>query len=230
VRKKIVIGITDCEKYSNYEKWILAAPDVDVIRLGSQFSNLEDVTKCDGIVLTGGDDVHPRFYGKEIHYPNAPSEFEQERDEFEIETFKKAQENNLPVLGICRGLQLVNCILGGTLKQDLGDLNDAHRRISKDDKVHEIRVEPGTLLNAISDVTSGTVNSSHHQAIDKIGHDLRINCRAEDGTVEGIESSEPAHPFLIAVQWHPERMIDQNSPLSNNLKKAFLDKARKFRD
>ncbi len=130
MNKKVVIGITECEKYPNYEKWILAEPDVEVVRLGSQFSNLDEVKKCDGILFTGGDDIHPRFYrSNETHYPHAPERFRSEdRDEFEIAAFKIAEENNLPILGICRGLQLINCALGGTLKQDLGKLNKVHRR------------------------------------------------------------------------------------------------------
>lgn len=226
--KKAVIGITDCEKYSNYEKWILTEPDVEVIRLGHQFSNLDDIKKCDGLLLTGGEDVHPRFYGKGSHYSNVPDEFEEARDEFEIQTFKKAQENNLPVLGICRGLQLINCVLGGTLKQDLGELNEVHKRVSKEDKVHPIEIESATLLQRISKMDHGNVNSSHHQAIDKLGSGLKINCRAEDGTIEGIERAG-TNSFLLAVQWHPERMLDQNSPLSNDLKKSFLENARKLK-
>ncbi len=212
--KKAVIGITDCEKYPNYEKWILAGGDVEVIRLGAQFSNLEDIKKCDGIVLTGGEDVHPRLYVQSFYYAHAPSEFEEGRDEFEVRTFKIAQESDLPVLGICRGLQLINCILGGTLKQDLGELNEAHRRISKDDKTHEVTIEGATLLSGIAKMSHGLVNSSHHQAIDKLGKGLKVNCRADDGTIEGIEGTGSSHPFLLAVQWHPERMNDQNSPLS----------------
>ena len=228
MRKKAVIGITDCEKYPNYEKWILAEGDVEVVRLGAQFSNLEDIKKCDGIVLTGGEDVHPRLYGKEIHYAHAPSEFEEERDEFEVRTFKIAQESDLPVLGICRGLQLINCILGGTLKQDLGELNDVHRRISKDDKTHDVTIEPATLLFGIARETQGFVNSSHHQAIDKLGKGLKINCRAKDNTIEGIEGSGSSHPFLMAVQWHPERMMDQENPLSKNIKNSFLNQCLKL--
>jgi putative glutamine amidotransferase len=228
VSRKVVIGITDCEKYPNYEKWILTEPDVEVIRLGAQFSNLDDIKKCDGIVLTGGEDVHPRFYGKTIHYPNAPTEFEEARDEFEVRTFKIAQESNLPVLGICRGLQLINCIQGGTLKQDLGERNDVHRRISKDDKTHEVKIEPATLLFEITKVNQGLVNSSHHQAIDKMGNGLKINCRAADGTIEGIEGSGSSRPFLVAVQWHPERMRDQENPLSRDIKKSFLDQCYKL--
>jgi putative glutamine amidotransferase len=224
----VTIGITDCEKYPNYERWMLSEPDVEVIRLGHQFSNLNDVAKCDGILITGGDDVHPRFYGsKEIHYPNAPDEFVEDRDEFEIDTFKKAQENKLPVLGVCRGLQLINCTLGGTLKQDLGELNKIHRRVTEVDKIHKVKVSDNTLLKEIANANQGEVNSSHHQSIDKLGKELKINSTAMDGTIEGIERSEG--PFLLAIQWHPERMIDQNSPLSKNIKNAFLESARKLK-
>ncbi|HCW06329.1 MAG TPA: peptidase C26 [Cytophagales bacterium] len=228
MKKKIVIGITDCEKYPNYEKWILAEPDVEVIQLGHSFSNLDDVKKCDGVLITGGDDVHPRFYGSsETHYPNAPDEFVEDRDEFEIQTFLKAQENNLPVLGICRGLQLINCILGGTLQQDLGELNKIHKRVSKDDKIHPVKISANSLLREISQVNQGEVNSSHHQAIDKLASNLKINCQAMDGTIEGVERT--GRPFLLAVQWHPERMLDQDSPLSKNIKNAFLESVRKLK-
>jgi putative glutamine amidotransferase len=223
----VTIGITDCEKYSSYEKWITVEPDVEVIRLGSQFSNLEEIKKCDGILLTGGDDVHPRFYGSnETHYPNAPDEFVEERDEFEIKVFAKAQENKLPVLGVCRGLQLINCALGGTLNQDLGELNKIHRRITEVDKVHQVKVNGNTQLKAITKIEKGEVNSSHHQSIDKLGKELIINSIAMDGTIEGIERI--SGPFLLAVQWHPERMLDKNNPLSKNIKKAFLESATKF--
>src|SRR6478609_5900682 len=165
---------------------MLAEPDVEVIRLGHQLSNLDDVKKCDGILITGGDDVHPRFYGsKEIHYPNAPDEFVEDRDEFEIDTFKKAQENKLPVLGVCRGLQLINCTLGGTLKQDLGELNKIHRRVTEADKIHKVKVSGNTLLSEITNMNQGEVNSSHHQSIDKLGKELKINSTAMDGTIEG---------------------------------------------
>ena len=226
--KKITIGITDCEKYPNYEKWMLVEPDVEVIRLGHQLSNLGDIAKCDGILITGGDDVHPRFYGsKEVHYPNAPDEFVEDRDEFEIKTFAKAQEGKLPVLGVCRGLQLINCILGGTLKQDLGELNKIHRRTTEVDKIHQVKVNNHTQLREIAKIDKGEVNSSHHQSIDKLGRELIINSVAMDGTIEGIERTDG--PFLLAVQWHPERMLDQNNPLSKDIKNVFLENARKLK-
>ena len=224
--KKVTIGITDCEKYPNYERWMLVEQDVEVIHLGHQFSNLDEIDKCDGILITGGDDVHPRFYGsEEIHYPNAPDEFVEDRDEFEIKTFAKAQENKLPVLGVCRGLQLINCTLGGTLKQDLGELNKIHKRVTEIDKIHPVKIKDNTQLKEIAKVDKGEVNSSHHQSIDKLGKELKINSTAMDGTIEGIERT--AGPFLLAVQWHPERMLDQNNPLSRNIKDAFLESVRK---
>jgi putative glutamine amidotransferase len=222
VSKKVTIGISDCEKYPNYERWMLAEPGVEVIRLGAQFSNLDEVNKCQGILLTGGDDIHPKFYGsKEIHYPNAPDEFVEDRDEFEIKALAKAQENKLPVLGVCRGLQLINCALGGTLKQDLGELNKIHRRITKVDKVHQVKVSDNTQLKGIAKIDKGEVNSSHHQSIDKLGKELKINSVAMDGTIEGIERTNGS--FLLAVQWHPERMNNQESPLAKNIRRSFIE-------
>ncbi|MBS1682425.1 MAG: gamma-glutamyl-gamma-aminobutyrate hydrolase family protein [Bacteroidetes bacterium] len=224
---KKTIGITDCgEKYQNYERWILSTSNFEVIKLGSK--NLADIENCCGIVMTGGDDVHPKFYGSDvINYPNSPEKFAEERDEFEIEIFNKAVKNDLPVLGICRGLQLINCILGGTLKQDLDKLNETHRRISKDDKIHLVKIEPSTLLSSIANMETGEVNSSHHQAIDKLGNGLKVNSIATDGTIEGIETIDK-NRFLLAVQWHPERMEDQSSPLSKNIRESFLEAARKI--
>ncbi|MBS1951845.1 MAG: Glutamine amidotransferase, class I [Cytophagales bacterium] len=229
--KKIVIGITDCgKKHLNYENWIKKVPDeVDVIRLGHSFSNLEDVKKCHGILLTGGEDIHPSLYGSnEVHYANAPDYFEHDRDEFEKKVFGEAQNNKLPVLGICRGLQLINCLLGGTLKQDLSGLNEIHRRVSKEDKVHPVEVDQNTLLHRIVKTDAGKVNSSHHQAINNLGNDLKINCRAEDGTIEGIERMDLSKPFLMAVQWHPERMTDQHNSLSKNIRDYFIEESKKI--
>jgi putative glutamine amidotransferase len=227
VSRPVVIGITDCEKYPNYERWMLES-GVNVIRLGAQFSNLDDLKKCQGLLLTGGEDIHPRFYGKDIRYENAPTEYEEERDEFEIKAFQYAEEHRMPVLGICRGLQLINCVKGGILKQDLAALNETHKRISQDDKVHDVLVVPSSSLQQIVGLQRSKVNSSHHQAIEQLGEQLKVNSLALDGTIEGIESENSSNPFLLAVQWHPERMIDQQNPLSKKIKEAFIDSARNF--
>jgi putative glutamine amidotransferase len=132
-----------------------------------------------------------------------------------------AWERELPVLGVCRGLQLINITLKGDLVQDLGIAGDAvHEANAGIDKQHMVRIEGDSLLSAVTGHFSGEVNSAHHQAVGRLGEGLKVNCFAEDGTIEGIEWAEPAgRPFLLAVQWHPERM------LANGFEDEFLYKA-----
>ncbi len=113
------------------------------------------------------------------------------------------------VLGVCRGLQLINVHLKGTLIQDLGVEGDqTHMAGGGADKQHKVVVEEGTLLREVVGGKGGVANSAHHQAVGRLGTGLRVNCRAEDGTIEGLEWADPAgKPFMLAVQWHPERMF-----------------------
>lgn len=221
-----VIGITDCEKYPNYERWIKAA-GAEVLKLSAELKNEAEVVNCAGILITGGDDIHPSFYGRGTDYPDAPEYFVEDRDRFEMAVLRAAEANRIPVLGVCRGLQLINVVHGGTLIQDLGQQkNITHQRVTPEDKYHQVNVQPGSVLQKITGVLSGEVNSSHHQAIDQLGQDLAINCKAEDGTIEGIEKSDD-DMFLLAVQWHPERMKDLTSPLSQAVRDAFLSATKK---
>ena len=222
------IGLTNCgsgpTKQSFYVNW-LQSSGVEVVELSAEKNNAHELERCSGLVLSGGVDVHPSYYcNPRLDYAGADG-FNEARDLFEKETFDLAQKKQMPILGVCRGLQFVNCLMGGTLIQDLGDLNKTHE--GGPDKIHGVNVIDNTLLQSISKLSKGNVNSSHHQAIDKLGNGLIINCRAEDGTVEGIERSDSSKPFLLAVQWHPERMVDKDtSPLSNNIRNSFLQAAR----
>jgi putative glutamine amidotransferase len=132
-----------------------------------------------------------------------------------------AWERELPVLGVCRGLQLINITLKGGLVQDLGIAGDGmHEANAGIDKQHGVRIESDSLLAEVTGCLSGEVNSAHHQAVGQLGEGLRVNCYAEDGRIEGIEWAEPAgRPFLLAVQWHPERM------LANGFEDEFLYRA-----
>lgn len=223
--EKVVIGITDCEKYPNYEKWMLAEPNVEVIRLGYRFSNLDEIKKCDGILLTGGEDVHPRFYHQPALIEYCEPDFDENRDEFELKVIEYSQKNNLPLLGICRGLQIANVYSGGTLVPDLptfGKFNHAKFREGKD-KYHRVHIDCNSLLHDVVGTERGEINSAHHQSADRIGKDLVVSAISMDGVVEAIERKKPHdNTFLLLVQWHPERMLDQNSPLVKNIKHNFL--------
>jgi putative glutamine amidotransferase len=134
-------------------------------------------------------------------------------------------------LGICRGMQLINVIHKGTLIQNLEDesLIEVHK--GNPDKHHPVSIGEDTLLHQISGQTRGEINSAHHQAIDKPGEGLLINCKADDGTIEGVEWKDKAgKPFMLAVQWHPERMFRlqlQDSPLSKTIRDQFISAIRK---
>jgi len=222
------------EKHNNYVRWLESSSEKpEIITLSADKDNLEELNDCDALVLSGGVDMHPEFYNSSItEYPNAPEKgFQKERDDFEIAAFELAQWNNLPVLGICRGMQLMNCALKGDLEQDIGKLNPTHKAENLIDKKHEIRVEPGSVLSEIADEGNFQVNSAHHQRIKNLSKELKMNAIAGDGTIEGVEwADKKDKPFLLGVQWHPERMYKfelQDSPLSKNLREHFISAIKK---
>jgi putative glutamine amidotransferase len=224
---KIIIGITASEaRYENYPLWMKGSDeDIDVIKLSQE--NAKDIKKCDGIVLSGGIDTHPKFYSNpRTDYPLAPEKFDVARDEFELSVFEYAQEKTIPVLAICRGMQLVNVALGGNLIQDIEEQHkNNHRRIGFVDGIHEIAVNPNSLLHQITGVENGMINSAHHQGLDKIANNLAANSYSVDGIVEGIEWKIKEHkPFLLGVQWHPERLAqtEPENPFAKNIRLQFL--------
>lgn len=214
-------------KHNNYVQWLQANDDMAVLKISAGDNNLHELAGCDALVLSGGVDLHPELYHQSTGYENAPQTFNKARDTFEMAAFQSALENGKPVLGICRGLQLINCIFGGSLEQDLGkDLNKIHRAEGCD-KAHGLTIHTGTLLHEITNVEQSVVNSAHHQAIKKLGEGLKVNCRADDGTIEGFEWADPSgKPFLLCVQWHPERMFQfqlENAPLSKTIRNKFVE-------
>lgn len=224
----LTIGITDTEsRFSNYPLWIKGDDiDITVIKLSNE--NSADLKKCDGIILSGGLDTHPGYYNnKRVDYPLAPNEFNRTRDEFELDVFKYACEKNIPVLAVCRGMQLVNIALGGDLIQDIeehGKLD--HRRHGDIDGMHEIRVIKDSLLYEITGAESGSINSAHHQAVGRIANDLIVTAFSPDGIAEGAEwKDKNKKQFLLCVQWHPERLAQQqkDNPFTHSIRKHFLN-------
>ena len=220
------IGITTSDtNFQNYPNWI-AGEGVEIVQLSYTEKNTQDFDSCDGFVLTGGIDVHPQFYqNTRVDYPNT-TVFNESRDHFEIQVFEFARQLNKPVLAICRGMQLVNIALGGNLIQDLQENGfENHRKGSEGDREHKIEVRPGTLLAQIAGVQQGFVNSAHHQGLDQIADELKVSAFSEDGVVEAIEYKDANKPFLLAVQWHPERMQipASNLAFSQNIRSAFME-------
>lgn len=166
----------------------------------------------DGLLLTGsGPDLPPRLYGERQRYP-FPLVSER-RANFELELVHQARLRDLPLLGICGGMQTINVACGGTLFQDIpSQVTNAldHRQTTTATHVsHPVTVTPHTLLRKILDKAQVMVNSSHHQSVKAVAPSLIASARAPDGIVEAIES--PAHRFLLAIQWHPEFLFERHT-------------------
>lgn len=155
------------------------------------------VKRLDGILLTGGADVDPIRYDADRH-PEV-TEVERERDAFEFALLGEALHHHLPVLGICRGVQVINVHLGGTLHQHV----PSHTRydVGSAGLAHAVRFDAGSILGSLYGA-SVEVNSLHHQAIDRLGDGLTVTARSDDGAIEGVERGDD----LVGVQWHPEMM------------------------
>lgn len=165
----------------------------------------------DGLLLTGGSDLDPGYYGED-----PTSELDTtipERDAFEMAILRHVFERGVPVFGICRGLQVLNVALGGTLYQDLPSQltggSIAHRQqMPKWQWTHEVEVDSGSEAAKIMETTELRVNSYHHQAIKDLAADLMAVARASDGVIEAVESRDLSERWLVAVQWHAEAMRD----------------------
>ena len=186
---------------TDYSLGILQAGGLPV-NLAIDADPADYVIHLDGVLLTGGADIDPGQYG---HHPDGNGGYENERDAFELDLLAAALDADLPVLGVCRGLQILNVHLGGTLHQHV----PSHSRYDTpiDQTVHSVRLEPGSCVFGLYGATA-EVNSLHHQAVDTLGHGLVVTGRADDGTIEAIELAERQ---VVAVQWHPE-MLDHNDP------------------
>lgn len=231
MQQKIVIGVTDCSKYLKYSNWILSYNEVvEVVQLSHQTNNLDDIKKCQGVLLTGGEDVHPRFYNKaELYKYCYKDDVSEARDEFEWKVLEYTESSNIPVLGVCRGLQIANVFFGGTLIPDIpawGKFN--HSKLPDGtDRYHTIMVDPSSWLYGLIHKQEGAVNSNHHQSADAIGDGLIVSALSPDGVVEALERKDPeGKSFLCLVQWHPERMNDQSSNFVKNIREAFMEAVR----
>jgi putative glutamine amidotransferase len=164
--------------------------------------------RLDGLVITGGPDTPPSRYGQQPHPATKP--VHPRRDDFDFRCLGAALELGLPILAICYGAQLLNVFLGGTLIQDIPSQRPSAERHVQDGPrlIHPIQIEPGTKLARCLGVTELGANSSHHQAVDRLGCGLRVSARSRDGIVEGIETEDDR--LILGVQWHPEELAAKN--------------------
>lgn len=221
------IGFTDNlnpSKFEQYCEWIRSVePAVEVVKLSPLLANDKLVPRLDGVVLTGGGDVDPAHYGFSDE-EGIVREINRERDEFEFGVIERALDAELPIIGVCRGMQVMNVYLGGTLIPDLLKAGrEDHERREGRDTVHPIMPVPHTLLAAVTGLGSQGVNSAHHQAVEHLGRGLMASAVSRDGVVEAAEwSLKNDMPFLLLVQWHPERMEAGASPCSQGIAALFV--------
>jgi gamma-glutamyl-gamma-aminobutyrate hydrolase PuuD len=157
-----------------------------------------------GLLLMGGTDVNPKRYNSDAEPETDPPD--DARDQVELNLIHAALERDIPILAICRGLQLLNVYHGGTLIQHLGAARHDPEKDDHSGPAHEIEFSPGSRLAHIAGVARWQVNSRHHQAVACVGEHLRVSARdPEDGVVEGLERRDKG--FVVAVQWHPEDQI-----------------------
>ncbi|MBN1791826.1 MAG: gamma-glutamyl-gamma-aminobutyrate hydrolase family protein [Bacteroidales bacterium] len=226
-KSRIAIGVSRLS--DNYANWLnklhngLEIIDFYSIDVGELASRFESVS---GLLLSGGGDIDPGMYDREgdLVYCKGIDKW---RDKLELSLIELAFMFNIPVLGICRGLQMINVARKGSLHPDIPAFVEGSlvHQDSAGDVYHAVRVDQDSLLYKLTRANDATVNSSHHQAIHRLGEGLRGTAFSTDGIIEAIEFEQSRdHSFLVAVQWHPERM-DFDNPLSGLLGRGFIEAA-----
>lgn len=219
IKKVIKIGISYTDfRFNEYLDYLKSSEyKVDIVVLDYSKNNFEDLLNCDGLVLSGGKDINPELYGKgnEVH---KCGKLIPERDIFELKLIEIAFDKKLPIFGICRGHQIVNISnnFKGSLHCDINSIETGdfllHSNNTEEGVRHNINIVKGTILEKIFGKNVISVNSFHHQAVDKIGTGLKVSSYAPDGIIESLEwEKENSAPFLLLVQWHPERLLNEES-------------------
>lgn len=234
--KPLTIGISKLdttEHYSYYGKYIEAADStailVDLYHTSTD-SGMMLFKDCDALLLCGGPDIYPGWYGKEYDTSSC-GEFDRRRDTLEMALFNEALRRKIPVLGICRGQQLINVALGGTLFRDIPTQYPnaiTHRCDNPDSCFHAVYVSDSSMLHKITGVKIGVVNTNHHQGIEKTAPALIVTGNSEDGFSEVVQwKIETDKSWLLGVQWHPERLNYKKNPFSLPIAMRFLEEAKK---
>lgn len=184
-----------------------------------------EFTDLDGLLLTGGGDIHPDSFG--AAWDPTLKYVDKERDALEIPLCQEALDAGLPIFGICRGIQIMSVAMGGNLYQDIPSTYPKEallHKIKGEDAQHEIQIEPNSLLSELVGKNVDVVNSAHHQAVDKIGGEFVVTAQSADGIIEAIEShsnmKNGSKQFVLGVQYHPERMLE-NAEFCEHRRKLF---------
>jgi putative glutamine amidotransferase len=226
---KIAVAETTNARMEDYLAWLRRFnPEIHFIKLSCREQNILAVDDADGVLLTGGADVDPTLFHVEDPHQLARG-IDHERDLFELALVHRLLVKRIPLLAICRGLQVVNVALRGTLILDLPQAGfDDHATPNDYGLAHTVKVTPDTLLSELTNQSTLQVNTSHHQAILKLGRGLIASAVSPDGVIEAAEWEDRTEkPFFCLVQWHPERIIGTpDDTASQTLAEAFLAAAR----
>lgn len=229
-----IIGLTS--GFKNIDETVFSSIDYDYIMAVSEAGGLpitlpivkENILtknymkEMDGLIFTGGEDISPLLYGENPISQIGAVSFV--RDKFEMCLFKSAREHHLPIMGICRGMQLINVALGGTLYQDINKQIEGslgHRSFNKnlEQPHHKVSLTKDSRLYTLINKKEIGVNSFHHQSVKEIGKDLKAVAYSNDGIIEAIESVDST--FVLGMQWHPERMTHEY-PMFKKIFELFI--------
>lgn len=232
---KPIIGIS-----SNLKEHMLSVPTFNIHAI-TQFGGVpivlpnvkEDVIESiaemiDGLLLTGGGDIDPTLFGEEPH--QRLGSIVPERDVFEVALVQKMLELNKPILGICRGAQIISIAAGGDMYQDIYTQTDVQliqhdQQAPRSHASHFVQVTEGSFLSSIVGVEKFKVNSFHHQAVRKMPSGFEVSGIASDGIIEAFESKN--HAFVLGLQWHPECLLLENDSVSASIFNAFIEACKK---
>jgi len=215
-RERVFVG-------QDYIKAIVQAGGIPVVLpiIDSEEYAVRQLDLVDGLILSGGYDVDPNFFGEEPH-PLLEATYLQ-RDLHEMALLRHAYEKKMAVLGICRGMQLINVAFGGDLYQDLSDFEHKILQHNQNNNLHQgthaVDLEKGTILEKVFKQKSIRTNSLHHQAVKVLADGFQVSARSRDGVIEAIEKND--YPFMLGLQWHPELMVEAD-PNTLDLFKAFM--------
>jgi putative glutamine amidotransferase len=222
------------KSYGHYSEWLKKADST--VTWADMYhqpidSALLELEGCHGLLVTGGTDVNPGIYGRAFDTVRCWP-LDHKRDSLEIALINRALELGIPVMGICRGEQILNVALGGSLyvdlPEDIGTMV-THQCEDKSNCYHPVRIKPGSILSGADTLKNGEVNSNHHQGINKLSDKLVAIAHTRDALIEAVEWKNTGEDmrFVLGVQWHPERM-DFENPLSGPLAIRFLEEARDY--
>jgi len=214
--------------YDFYPDWLLGIePALDIVKVSYLLENLDEIETVHGVLLTGGGDIHPQYYGR----PDAVElveEVNEHRDEFELRLIDRALERDLPIMAICRGMQLMNVALGGSIIVDLRTAGyDDHRSPMDTPNIHKVHIDPHSMLFFAAGTSEVDINTLHHQALDALGRGIKVVAYAPDRVIESVEWAQKDNmPFFLGTQWHPERHAETS--LSRNIGELFLKDVQRY--